>query len=574
MSYLVLIVISMALLSAYLLYYVRDYYVSSLEPQLVAQARLVATLSEKQLSTGANDTDALVKLLAQETNSRITVIDRDGEVLGDSHENPAVMENHGQRPEVIQALSSGIGESSRHSATIQQDMLYVAVPFHLNGQIAGVARVALPLQQINEAEGKAARTVVLAILVAGALAIVLALLLSGVAMRPIKELTQMARSLAAGRLDHKIRVRSDDEVGELAEAFNQMSERLNETIKTVSNERNRVAAILTSMADGIIIVDRMGNITRLNEASKRILRLPRRDHIGRSFVEVVRDHELAQLVKESLVGEGPAEGMIETGVPKRFLRAVVTPIREGDTTQSLVVLQDLTELKRSETMRREFVANVSHEIRTPLASIKALVETLQDGALEDPSVATDFLTRMDTEVDGLTQLVGELLELSRIESGQVALKPESTDVLWLVQTAVERLRAQAERSGVELLTGVPSGLPEVMADGERVQQVLINLIHNAIKFTSPGGKISVNAAAEEARVCVSISDTGVGIPADDLPRIFERFYKADKSRSSRGTGLGLAIAKHVVQVHGGDIWVESVEGKGATFTFSLPLACA
>jgi two-component system phosphate regulon sensor histidine kinase PhoR len=240
--------------------------------------------------------------------------------------------------------------------------------------------------------------------------------------------------------------------------------------------------------------------------------------------------------------------------------------------QAIVVLQDLTEVRRVETVRREFVANVSHELRTPLASLKALVETLQDGALDDPSAAQRFLSQMDTEVDGLTQMVTELLELSRIESGQVTLKPEPADLRLLISTATERLHAQAQRAGIVLAAEVPEGLPKALVDSERIQHVLINLIHNAIKFTPPGGRVTVSAAVDEKEMRIAVADTGVGIAAEDITRIFERFYKVDKSRSSGGTGLGLAIAKHIVQAHGGRICAESVEGKGATFTFTVPVA--
>ncbi len=576
LSYLVLIVVCMALLSAYLLNYVRDYYLSNLEPQMVAEAHLVADSAEKRMASGNSDElDPLTKKLASETNSRITIIRRDGVVLGDSVQDPALMENHSQRPEVIQALASKVGESSRYSATVKYDMFYVAVPINVDGEVAGVARVSLPLEEINKSLQTAALNVGLAISAAAILAILLAILVARATTRSIRDLTCMAQGLAEGHLDQKIRVGSQDEVGKLAETFNQMSERLKETIETVSREHNRIAAILSSMADGIIIADSEGIVTLLNKAAERMLRLPQWDNAGRTIIEVVRDHELAQLVKECLSGTKPQEEcvkLIEVGVPKRFLRAVVTPLWEGGAIHALVILQDLTELRRAEVVRREFVGNVSHELRTPLASIKALVETLRDGALEDPTAAQDFLNRMEIEVDGLTQLVRELLELSRIESGQVALKPERTDVLMLVTTATERLLAQAERAGIQLVTEIPPELPAVLADGERIQQVFSNLIHNAIKFTRAGGKVTISADTRDTAVCFSIADTGVGIPADDLPRIFERFYKADKSRSSGGTGLGLAIAKHIVQAHGGKIWAESIEGRGATFRFTLPLA--
>lgn len=575
LSYLALIVVCMALLSIYLLSYVRDYYFDSLERQLVAQAHLVADAAERRIETGdVPDIDALAKKLAQQTDSRITIIDREGVVLGDSLENRALMENHSQRPEVVAALSSGVGESARYSKTARYDMLYVAVPIHTADGVAGVARVSLPLEDINRSLDSPGRTVALAILGAAALAFLLAFPIASATTRQVRELTRMARQLAEGRLDQKIRVGSEDEVGRLAEAFNQMSERLRETVETVSKERNRVAAILSGMADGVIITDREVNVVLLNKASERLLRLRQEEHVGRSLIEVARDHELAQLAKDCVRGgSGRQEHvrLLETGTPKRSLRAVATPIWEGGAIHALIVLQDVTELRRAEVARREFVANVSHELRTPLASIKALVETLRDGALEDAAAAQDFLKRMEVEVDGLAQLVRELLELSRIESGQVALRLEPADAQTLIETARERLLAQADRAGVRLVADVPPGLRKVLADGERIQQVLINLVHNAIKFTPAGGKVTIGAAERDGAIVFSVADTGVGVPAEDQPRIFERFYKADKSRSTGGTGLGLAVAKHIVQAHGGEIWVESVEGQGATFAFTVPV---
>jgi len=238
----------------------------------------------------------------------------------------------------------------------------------------------------------------------------------------------------------------------------------------------------------------------------------------------------------------------------------------------LVILQDLTQVRRLETVRRDFVSNISHELRTPLASLKALVDTLRDGALEDPPAAQRFLDRMEVEVDALTQMVQELLELSRIESGQVPLQLQAVSIAEAVNIPAERLRPQAERAGLRLDVTLPADLPPVLADAERIQQVVTNLVHNAIKFTPPGGRVTVTAQAAGAEVIVTVQDTGVGIPAEDLPRIFERFYKADRARAGAGTGLGLAIARHIIQAHGGRIWAESAKGRGSNFYFALPTA--
>ncbi|MBC7222671.1 MAG: PAS domain-containing sensor histidine kinase, partial [Anaerolineae bacterium] len=255
-----------------------------------------------------------------------------------------------------------------------------------------------------------------------------------------------------------------------------------------------------------------------------------------------------------------------------FLQVIATPLPEAQPPGFLIVLQDLTEVRRLETVRRDFIANISHELRTPLASLKALVETLRDVALDDPPAARRFLDRAEAEVDALTQMVQELLELSRLESGQAPLEMKPVPVADLVVPSAERLRPQAERAGLEISFDLPADLPLVQADLERVRQVVLNLVHNAIKFTPAGGRIHIAARQVGAEVQVSVADTGIGIPPEELDRIFERFYKADRARSRGGTGLGLAIAKHVVQAHGGRIWAESAEGRGSTFFFTLPVA--
>ncbi|MBI4317685.1 MAG: HAMP domain-containing protein [Chloroflexi bacterium] len=588
-SYVALVLVCMLLLSVYLLNLVRDHYLQNLELHLAAQARLVADNAETYLSSGRQsaDLDELAKRLGRQTNARITLIDKNGVVRGDSHEDPAAMENHGTRPEVTQALASGLGEARRHSKTVGYDMIYVAVPIKMSGDNVGVARISLPLTEINRSVDSVTRAVVAGASMTAILAIVLALYLARATTRPVVALTRMAKSIAAGDLDQRIGVHTRDEIGELGRAFNHMGEQLKQTIGAISAERNRMAAILATLADGILIIDDQGKVTLMNAAAARILRTTESKAIGHSYVEVLRDHELVDLAQECLPRYG-AEGqmyrgqdhthgvagnarVVEYGIPKRSVRAIATPVQDDRSAQVLLVLQDLTELRRLETVRREFIANVSHELRTPLASMKALVETLQESTVDDPVATRDFLSRMDVEVDGMTQLVRELLELSRIESGQASPRLRPTDVAALVKDPVERLRPQADRAGVELLLEVPCDIPPVQADAERIQQVLINLIHNGIKFTPAGGKVAISARRQDDHVTFAVADTGVGIPAEDLPRIFERFYKADRSRSSGGTGLGLAVAKHIVQAHNGSIWVESVEGQGATFIFTLRL---
>jgi two-component system, OmpR family, phosphate regulon sensor histidine kinase PhoR len=297
------------------------------------------------------------------------------------------------------------------------------------------------------------------------------------------------------------------------------------------------------------------------------------ESIGRSFAEVARHHQLIEVWQQGCTHTTEQVTAVEMNQQEVFIQMIVTPLETGDNRNCMVILQDLTRIHRLETVRRDFVSNISHELRTPIASLKALIETLRVAALDDPPAVQRFLNRAEEEVDALTQLVQELLELSRIESGKVPLRLKPTAVEEVVLLPVERLRAQAERNNLTLTMDIPLDLPPVLADASRIQQVIGNLVHNAVKFTPEGGMVEVQARLNEGgtAVVLAVIDTGVGIPTADLTRIFERFYKADRARSGGGTGLGLAISRHLVKAHGGQLEVKSKEGKGSTFYFSLPL---
>ena len=376
------------------------------------------------------------------------------------------------------------------------------------------------------------------------------------------------------------------------------TERLRERMRQLTIERDHAHEALANMAEGIIIVEAVDGqlrVEQLNGAATRLLRLKAETGVGQSLAKVVRDHELTQVLVSAMQQGAPHTATIRFAPPSlgddprdepRYVKATGFPLannaesrtpntRSGTsgTEAGLLVLQDVTDLRRTETVRREFVGNVSHELRTPLASLKALVETLEEGALQDPPAAREFLGQMHVEVDSLTQLVQELLELSKIESGQAPVRPESVPPMGLLEETERRLRRQAARAELTLTTEVLGDVPAVWADPALVERVLINLVHNAVKFTPRGGRIALSATSGPDGVVFSVADTGAGIDAGDVNRIFERFYKADKSRASGGTGLGLAIAKHIVQAHGGRIWAESGgEGQGSRFRFVLPHA--
>jgi two-component system, OmpR family, phosphate regulon sensor histidine kinase PhoR len=310
----------------------------------------------------------------------------------------------------------------------------------------------------------------------------------------------------------------------------------------------------------------------MNGAAASILGTESNRAIGRQFVIVARDADLNGLLSVSFQSNTPKTATINYGRTGAVLEAVAQVVDRMRERLGIVVIRDVTELKHLESVRREFVANVSHELRTPLASIRAVVETLEAGAIDDPEVAGDFLRSVVDEVTSLTGLIDELLDLARLESGRIVLKTEPLEPSMLISSGVERLRPQAERAQLSLTSAIDPSLPHVLADRARIEQVLLNLVHNAIKFTNPGGAIQITAEVEGPFVAVSVADTGVGIEQEELPHVFERFYKSDKARRSEGTGLGLAITKHIVQSHGGSIWVNSEPGHGATFTFTLSRA--
>lgn len=570
LPYIALMVLVLVALAVYLSGFVRALYMADLEAQLLSEARLAADALEQPLSRGAlpDELDALAKKWARRLEARVTIIAVDGTVLGDSHEAWATMDNHRTRPEVRQALAEGQGTSTRFSYTVGYDMMYMAVPVVVSGEAVGIARIARPLRQIGIRIARLRRSILMAAAAASVVAGLLALLVAERTVRPIRRLTEDAMQVAEGNLDVPIVPATRDEIADLGRALNLMASQLKEKMSALGEEKARLADVLEHMADGVIIADDKGRVRLINPAAMDLLEVSG-DAVDRPLAQILRHHRLLELWRRSVSERSEEEGTAELYRQRKFVRVIVTPFRESDAEGSLLILQDLSPVRRLETIRRDFISNVSHELRTPLASLKALVETLQDGAMDDPEAARRFLARMDGELDTLIRMVRELLDLSRMESGQSPLELSPTPVEQIVQPPVERLRPQAERARLALEVNLPPGLPSVMANVDAIHQVVTNLIHNAIKFTPPGGTVTITAENLGREVVISVRDTGVGIAAEDLPRVFERFYKADRARSGGGTGLGLAIAKHIVQSHSGRIWAESEEGKGSVFHFTL-----
>jgi two-component system, OmpR family, phosphate regulon sensor histidine kinase PhoR len=576
-----LIIVIMAGLTIFLTRQVRTAALDTLRETLRANATLLASnhilrdgLAGQVWPPGAEELEQMVQEWARLIDTRITVIGLDGVVLADSATDAVSMENHRGREEVAAALIQGQGESTRFSRTTGTETLFIAVLIpNPEGDAGdgGVLRLALPLSRVEQSVSPLHSAVLVGGLIVMLFTGLLSIFIAEWIVRPVRRLTHVASQMAQGNWGERLYPSRQDEVGQLIRAFNGMAERLQMQMGFLQREQERLSIVLDNMADGVLILDTDGRVQMINPAAARLLHVNARRSLNLSFPQVVRDHRLVDLWRISQQGEAQEESILE--VDRRVIRALSTPFWDGLQHGYIIILQDLTQLRRLETMRRDFVSNISHELRTPLASLRALVETLRDGALDDPPAAQRFLDRIETEVDALAQMVQELLELSRIESGKVPLKLRPTSVGDIVLRPVERLLPQAERAGIDLIVDLQGGLPQTIADAERVQQVITNLVHNAIKFTPVGGAITVRALQDETEpdsVIISVIDTGEGISADDLPRIFERFYKADRARTAGGTGLGLAIAKHMVQAHGGEIWAKSTEGKGSTFSFTLP----
>jgi two-component system phosphate regulon sensor histidine kinase PhoR len=550
-----------------------DVYLDRLADEQYAQGLVIADRVEREQSLGVDNAglETLVRNLSTMTGSRITLIAPDGAVIAESSTDPASMENHADRPEVIAALQDGRGESTRSSTTLDEGFLYVAVATGTDG--GTVVRLAVPLHDVDATVGRMQRTIWVAAGIAIVLSVAFALFMTSRIVQPLQELRRLARAVAHGDLGARVDPDTTLEIGDVGRAFNTMTGRLAASRTALVRTQNRMEAVLAGLGDGVVLTDAAGIVLRVNAAAAQMFNTTEAGAIGLPFVQVCRDHELDTLLRSALDTPESERRLaaVEHGLNRRTLLTTAHVIQDDSERLGLVVLRDISELRRLETVRREFVANVSHELRTPLTSIRALVETLESGVVDDAAVANDFLSRIIGEVDRLTALVEDLLDLARLEAGRTPLNKVRTDPAELVRRGVDRLRPQTDRAQLALDVSADSPLPLIDVDAARIEQVLLNLVHNAIKFTPPGGRISVHVSADARQVMVDVQDTGIGISAEEQSRLFERFYKSDRARRSEGTGLGLAIAKHIIQAHGGDISVTSTPGEGATFRFTLPI---
>ncbi len=545
---------------------------------LEARARLV----EHQAAALLDPPDPLAlqqlaRALGERTATRITLILPGGEVLGDSREEPSRMDNHLNRPEVMAALGGEVGREIRYSNTLDRNMLYVALPVMAGGRLLGVVRTSVAATALDRTlRGLYLRIAGGGLLVALAVSLV-SLGVSRRIARPLEEMRRGADRFAHGELGQPLPVTGAEEVAGLAEALNRMAGQLDDRLGTVVRQRNEQEAVLASMVEGVLAVDRGERILRLNGAAEQLLGVTSAEATGRPIQEAVRKTDLQRFVTRALESEDPVEAdiVLRSAGEERFLQAHGTMLRDaqGEQIGALIVLNDVTRLRRLENMRKDFVANVSHELKTPITAIKGSVETLLDGALSDPESARRFLQIIARQGERLNLIIDDLLTLSRIEQEadrrEIAL--QRTPLQEVLRAAVQACSVAAASRKVLIDLEVPEGL-EVQVNPALLEQAVINLIDNAVKYSLAGTRVRVEAEASGEGVSVRVRDQGCGIPREHLPRLFERFYRVDKARSRKagGTGLGLAIVKHIVQAHGGRIEVESAPGEGSTFTILLP----
>ncbi|UWG98610.1 cell wall metabolism sensor histidine kinase WalK [Dehalobacter sp. DCM] len=577
LGFITLVVLSVLASGIYLITVLDKYFMDNLQDKLLAEAKLIREMVEGEFGTAsmAAGLGSMANDLGKVTNTRVTLIDADGVVLGDSQEDPALMENHRNRPEVQQAIREGVGIAERESATLNTSMMYLALPVEKDGEIEGFVRLALPITEITTALSRLWTMLITGLLIATVIAGLLGYTLSQRLTKPIQEMTAAAQRIAGGDFSLRTYTTQKDEIGILGQALNQMAEQLKETIDEVSAGKSKLETVLANMVSGVIFLKEDEKIDLINPAAMKILQVDSANVSNRHQVEIIGNYQLSSLIEKALqTHTAVKEELLILSPQEKNIEINITPIfgKHGSDIGAVVVLHDITDFRKLERMRSDFVANVSHELKTPVTSLKGYAETLLDGALDDPDTAREFVGIILTESERLRLLIDDLLELSRIESAADPIQWQQIDVSALLCSVAKKFRPQLEARQSTLEIVSPDNLPAAWGDYTMVDQVVTNLVDNAIKYSPAGGKIRLAVSEQAEGILFEVIDSGPGIPEHDVPRIFERFYRVDKGRNRKqgGTGLGLAIVKHILETHGTRINVESTLGRGSRFYFTLP----
>jgi len=559
----------------------KENHINVLEDTLEREMRLIAAQMDWRSGSDEQLIDYYnlhVRKLQELMDTRVTLMKEDGTVLADSDHNPRDMDNHGHREEFIGAIEDGIGKSTRSSDTLHQNMLYVAIPVtNTASNETYVLRLAISLEEVDQSISSLTVVLVVGLLILFVIAALISYRIALGLIRPLEEITQVAKRIKNMDYRARVEVQKTDEIGELGHAINAMADSLQIQMTRIRQNENHLQSVLSNMINGVVMMDSSGSILIMNERAEQVLGISAVKLIGRHYREMKQQFELSQLIIEGFDTKEHIHEEITFYYPEeRLLELNIVPIYQGNSSDFggiLLVLQDVSAIRRLERMRSEFVANVSHELKTPIAAVKGFAETLLGGAVKDEETTKAFLEIIYDESERLNRLIGDILELSKIESRRVPLILSPVDIKQFMTHTIALLDVSASRKQIEVNL---SSLEELYMEGDedRLRQIFVNLLSNAISYTPEGGEIFVSiSVTEQEMVRITIADTGIGIPEKDLPRIFERFYRVDKARSrgSGGTGLGLSIVKHLVELHKGTITVQSTVGKGTTFILELPL---
>ncbi len=562
----------------YLNNHFRRYTFQRIESQLKKQAYLAETHLKKEDISSLEKADSIADRISRDLGVRTTIINLAGRVLGDSDlniEQIRIVENHLFRPEVQDALEAGIGTNRRFSTTVKKDMLYIA---NLIGQNPpeGIVRLSMPLSEIQMISSDLKRILMVSLLCTFGLIAIASFFIAGIISRPIKEMAWIARKTAKGGFSQRIDVRSNDEVGILARSFNNMVSQVQDRIKEITASKSRLRAVLMSMSEGVLVTDAKGEVLLINQSLREFFNISQKVEFKRP-IELIRNVEIQEMVDNILASQGTNESrQISVMLPeaKTLLVNATCVTQENMLEGAVLVFHDITELRRLEKVRKDFVANVSHELRTPVTTIKGYAETLFEGAVKDAKDTEDFIEIIYSESERLARLIDDILSLSRLESEQVSLSKKPCNIRPLIKKVFSGLRKQAEDKNINLAIEIKEKMPQIYVDEGKILQALLNLVDNAIKYNRSGGKVIVSVRKENDSVRITVADTGIGIPAKDMPRIFERFYRVEKARSRElgGTGLGLSIVKHIITLHRGRLYVESTEAQGTKISFTLPVS--
>ncbi len=555
----------------------RRFHLDETAATLETRARLIERDLRGQINeSGAPTIEALCKEIGKLSDTRITVILPSGKVIGDSEEDPARMDNHADRPEVKAAFHGQAGQATRYSHTLRRDLMYVALPVYENEKFIGVVRASVSLAPIERILNHVLLRVGSGTLIVALVAAALSVFLARRVARPLEGMTAGARRFAQGDFDARLPMANNAELSELASAMNVMAAQLRERILATERQREELEAVLSSMVESVVAVDGRERIVLLNRASAVLFGTSIEAARGRPLHEVIRNPKLQQCLARLLANEQSfKDDAVVVDASEHFLHISASALQDGKGNQigALLVLNDVTELRRLERARSDFIANVSHEIRTPVTSIKGYAETLLNEAQSEPETITRFLEIISRQADRLCSLVDDILSLASLERSEATgdYVTEKTNVRTIIESAVDVCAEKSKERDLQVRVECPDDL-EVQAHAFLLEQALVNLLDNAIKYSDTGGEVCVEAEGCPGEIAIRVRDTGQGIALEDLPRVFERFYRVDKARSRKlgGTGLGLAIVKHIVNLHGGRINVESALGKGSCFTLHLP----